>query len=570
MTAEPPSALGPNGGAAWARNAQRGVGALWSALSPAGRFALAGIAASAVLAVALGVFIPLEIRQHLLNAEARGLEAAVSALAPALPDLRNGRLSPEAIDQTDRLVDRALLDADHVRAKLWSLDGTILYSDARSLIGHQFPDVRQRLADVVEHGIQFEVTDLAEPENVYERGYSRLIEYYIPVRALSGETLAVFEIYEDVVLLEDALRGITVATWLAIGSGLSVLLVFLVVLVRASVRAISRDRAEAEARASELAVLVGAADALSSSLEPREFLSRLEHEIRLRLGLSRVTLASTPPDSPGAFRHQLRDGTWLVAERGADPLRAEDERVLRSVASSLDAARANAALYAEVREAARTRRNLLRKVVEAHEEERHVLVGELHDALASELIRILYGIRGIAAGGASLSDAVRDELASLDQLVADAERQLRAFMNRIRPLAIDEFGFAAALRDAVARHGHETRLEIGVRVRGDPELHSREAQLVVLRASEEALLNVRKHASGTRVQVTVTADERRLRLTVDDDGAGWPDASTPAGGQGLGLAYIRDRVAGFGGAVRTERSRLGGARLIVEIPRGAA
>ena len=165
---------------------------------------------------------------------------------------------------------------------------------------------------------------------------------------------------------------------------------------------------------------------------------------------------------------------------------------------------------------------------------------------------------------------MRDELASIERLVTDADGKLRAFMNRVRPLALDEFGLSAALRDAVARFGQETHLEIGVRVRGDPELHAREAQLVVLRASEEALLNVRKHATATRVQVAVAADERRLRLTVDDDGVGWEATTAPAEGQGLGLAYIRDRVAGFGGAIRTERSRLGGARLVVEIPRGAA
>lgn len=552
------------------RSLARGIAALWAALPPAGRIALAGILASAVIAIALGIFIPLEIRRHLLIAESRGLEAAVSALSPSLPDLTVGRLSNAEVERTDRLVDRALIDADHVRAKLWSLDGAVLYSDARALIGRQFPDVRRRLAGVVADGVQFGVTDLAEPENVYERDHSRLIEFYIPVRATTGDAVGVFEIYEDITLLEEALSRITLATWLAIGSGLSVLLVFLVVLVRASVRAIIRDRAEAEARADELAVLVGAADALTSSLEPREFFSRLEHEVRRRLDLSRIAVVPTPPDSPEIFRHPLRDGTWLVAERGSEPLRSEDERVLRSVASSLDAALANAALYAEVREAAQTRRDLLRKVVEAHEDERHHLVGELHDSLASELIRILYGIRGVTARGARLSGDVRDELAAIEALVADAERQLRAFMSRVRPVALDEFGLSAALRDAVAHFGQETHIEIGMRVRGDPDLYSREAQLVILRAGEEAMLNVRKHANATRVQVAVWADARRLRLTVDDNGVGWRAGPSPADGQGLGLAYLRDRVAGFGGAVRTERSRLGGARLVLEIPRGAA
>ena len=283
-----------------------------------------------------------------------------------------------------------------------------------------------------------------------------------------------------------------------------------------------------------------------------------------------MSLEPAPPKQAGVFQHRLGDGSWLVAERDEEPLRDEDERILRSVANSLDAALANATLYAEVRDAAQARKILLRKVVEAHEDERRHLVGELHDSLASELIRILYGIRGIAAQEGALTDDVRDELADLERLVGDLEQELRAFMNRVRPIALDEVGLSAALQDAVARFGQETHIEVGMRVRGNPDLHSREAQLVILRAGEEGLLNVRKHAGATRVRVVVGADERRLRLSLDDNGVGWPRAASPGEGRGLGLAYLRERVAGFDGAIRTERSRLGGARLVVEIPRSVA
>ncbi len=546
------------------------VAALWEALPAAGRVALAGVLASAVVALALGIFIPIEIRRHLLLAEARGLEAAVMALEPSLPNLTGGALSAEEIDRTERLVDRALLDSDHVRAKLWSLDGVVLYSDAQALIGRQFGDVRTSLREVLATGTKVEVTDLGAPENLLERDHGRLIEIYIPVRNQSGEITAVFEIYEDIAFLEDALSRITLATWLAIGSGLTVLMVFILLFVGAAVRSINRDRAAAVARADELAVLVGAAEAVTSSLEPPQFFARLAARVQQALGLSRISIEAKPPTADRVFGHELRDGSWLVAEREGARLRDEDERILRSVANSLDAALANASLYAEVREAAQARKNLLRKVVEAHEDERRHLVGELHDSLAGELIRVLYGIRGIAARDAALTADVRDELAALERLVTDAERELRAFMNRVRPVVLDEFGLSAALQDAVARFGQETHIEVGMRVRGSPDLHSPEAQLVILRASEEGLLNVRKHAGATRVRVVIGADERRLHLSVDDNGVGWRPGGPPAEGHGLGLAYLRERVVGFGGAVRTERSRLGGARLVVEIPRSQA
>lgn len=540
---------------------------LWEVLPPAGRVALAGVVASAAVALALGIFIPTEIRRHLLAAEARGLETAVEALAPALPDLTHGPLTPEQVEATERMVDRALLDSDHVRAKLWSLDGVVLYSNERELIGGSFADVSARLAEVVDRGVQVEVTDLRDPENVFEREYGSLIEVYVPVRNDSGQTVGVFEIYEDVRLLEDALSRINLATWLAIGSGLTVLLVFLVLLVTAAVRSISRDRAEAQARAAELAIMVGAAEALASSLEPAEFIDRLQDRVRRALGLTRLEVLPTALAEDTAFQHRLRDGSWLIASRAGEPLREEERRVLRSIANSLDIALANARLYREVRDAAETRRMLLRKVVEAHEDERRLLVGELHDSLAGELIRVLYGIRGVLTDVAQLPEEIGAELSALERLVSDAEQDLRAFMNRVRPMSLERVGLMAALQDVVARFRQETHIQAGMRVWGDPDALASEAQIVILRAGEEGLLNVRKHAGATRVRVGVRVDERRVTLTVDDDGRGWGHDDSPADGRGFGLPYLRDRIAGFGGAVHAVRSRLGGARLVVEIPR---
>lgn len=549
-------------------HARRGIHFAWGALPPAARVALLGVLASALVAVALGVYIPLEIRRHLLDAEGRGLQAAVAALQPALPRLDGRPFSPAELERLDRLVDRTLLDSDHVRAKIWSLDGVILYSDAHELIGQSFPEVLPRLQEVVATGVLAEVTELADAENAFERTYPRLVEFYIPVHMANGPTEAIFEVYTDVRYFEEALGGISRATWLAIGSGLTVLLVFLVVLVAAATRSMSRDRAQAEARAADLAVLVGAAEALASSLVPAEFFARLQSRVRGALGLTSLAIESQPPQDAAAVAHQLRDGSWLVAGRGTEPLAEEDVRVLRSVANNLDAALANAALYAEVQEAAQTRRTLLRKVVEAHEDERRHIVGELHDSLAGDLIRTLYGIRGITARSQHVSDDVHAELVALERVVAEAESDLREFMARVQPASLDEFGLKAALEERVDRFRGESHLEVEFSVRGQPDLYSKEIQLVCLRAAEEALLNVRKHAHASRVRVTVRASEDRIRLAVDDDGVGWL-GQTPTNGRGLGLAYMRERVVGFGGTVQTESSRLGGARLVLTIGREA-
>lgn len=551
------------------RALRAGAAGAASALPATAWLALLGVAASALVAVGLGLFINAEVRDRLLAAEARGLESAVNTLSAELPDLDLLPLSPEDIERLDKLVDRAILDADHVRAKLWAMDGLMIYSDAHELIGRRFTDVLPSLAEAARTGVLFEVTDLDNPENALEREYSSLVEFYLPIKDASGRTTAVIEIYEDVSFLEDALSRISVATWLAIGTGLTVLLTFLLTLIVSAARSITRDRATAETRAAELTVLVNASRALRSTLNPQELLVRLEEGIRDGLDLGQLRLADAAPEAPTSVGAQLRDGRWLIAS-GVDRRPTDnDRRVLEAVSTGLDAALANAALYADVRQAAEERRLLLRRVVEAHEDERGRIVGELHDSLASELIRILYGIRGVTAHLDAVPEDVARELALLDRLAADAEQHLRGFMGRIRPIAITEGGLPMALRDAVARFRDESGLDVRLVLGDGAEGIPAELALVLLRAAEEGLLNVRKHAQAHEVHVQVLTDATRTTLTIDDDGVGWPAGAIGDSGRGLGLAYLRERVAGFHGDLRTESSPLGGARLVVHVPAGA-
>ena len=93
--------------------------------------------------------------------------------------------------------------------------------------------------------------------------------------------------------------------------------------------------------------------------------------------------------------------------------------------------------------------------------------------------------------------------------------------------------------------------------------------------------NAARHAQG-RVAVGVTGDGRRVRLTVDDDGPGVPEAdrervferftrlddarARDAGGTGLGLAVVRSIAERHRGAAWMEAGPLGGARAVVELP----
>src|SRR5207237_2817257 len=87
---------------------------------------------------------------------------------------------------------RQLHAAGVVRIKLWNLDGRIVYSDKRDLVGRRFP-LASDLAEAADGHVMSDVSDLKEAENVEDHGFGRLLEVYVPLRSSHGRVGGVFE-----------------------------------------------------------------------------------------------------------------------------------------------------------------------------------------------------------------------------------------------------------------------------------------------------------------------------------------------------------------------------------------
>ena len=94
--------------------------------------------------------------------------------------------------------------------------------------------------------------------------------------------------------------------------------------------------------------------------------------------------------------------------------------------------------------------------------------------------------------------------------------------------------------------------------------------------------NAQRHTETT-IALTLSEHERTVTLSVEDDGPGVPVAdrelvferfvrldearACDEGGSGLGLAIVSEVVAAYGGSVAVADSRLGGAAMVVTLPR---
>jgi two-component system, NarL family, sensor kinase len=136
-------------------------------------------------------------RQSVNDAAVRADLVAEDVVQPVLQD---GILSADpvqrraAVTALDVVVRERVLSPTLVRVKVWSPDGRILYSDEPRLIGRTFQRGEEERQVLTDPETRAEVSDLQQPENVYERGQGRLLEVYRPIWTPSGQPV-LFETY---------------------------------------------------------------------------------------------------------------------------------------------------------------------------------------------------------------------------------------------------------------------------------------------------------------------------------------------------------------------------------------
>jgi len=195
--------------------------------------------------------------------------------------------------------------------------------------------------------------------------------------------------------------------------------------------------------------------------------------------------------------------------------------------------------------------------------ERQRLAGEIHDTIAQGLTSIVLQLETAEAeldrdpGGAR--QRMRRALATAREGLGEARRALWA----LRPDVLEREPFHRALERVVKRWSEMTGVEAQTSVTGEMTPLPPSLEVTLLRAVQEALANVHKHAHARRVSVTMSYMGGELSVDVQDDGRGF-DPAAKAGG--YGLPALRERVEGLGGRVVVESTPGEGTTVAIQVP----
>jgi PAS domain S-box-containing protein len=189
------------------------------------------------------------------------------------------------------------------------------------------------------------------------------------------------------------------------------------------------------------------------------------------------------------------------------------------------------------------RRRLLNHLVEAQELERRRIAWDVHDDSIQAMVAVGMRLQLLAA---RLPAEHQPLVYQLEDSVRTSVSRLRGLVVHLRPTTIEQHGLISALagylQDVVA--GWELEPTLSADLTHEPPTP---VAITIFRICQEALANVHKHASATRVDITLNSKDGGVLVRVNDNGVGFPHPLPEDTYRHFGLLEMRERAEIAGG-----------------------
>lgn len=212
--------------------------------------------------------------------------------------------------------------------------------------------------------------------------------------------------------------------------------------------------------------------------------------------------------------------------------------------------------------------NIRRRIErEAIIEERRRIAREIHDGVAQSLSYLNLKTKLVSDSvSAHNTEKALGELNDIRKVVQNTYEDIRESIDQLS-LEAKNLSMIPALEKYVSRFSNENHIAAQFDVpRTFPRL-SPVAELQLLRIAQEALTNIRRHASASEVEVRLLNTPKAVEMLVKDNGQGFvlfEDGQYPPGSHGLKI--IEERAEGLGGELVISTAPGKGTEVRVSFP----
>jgi signal transduction histidine kinase len=209
----------------------------------------------------------------------------------------------------------------------------------------------------------------------------------------------------------------------------------------------------------------------------------------------------------------------------------------------------------------------------AVERERNRLARDLHDSvtqtvfsmnLTAQSARLLLDKEPPFDTASPLKTTPRTtgQLLRLEELAANALREIQSLISQLKPLSMAEEGLPSALRRLADERQAREGLQVSVEVRGEGTLPEAVAT-GLYSIAHEALINVAKHSGVHEATLCLNFDAGKSCLEIEDCGLGFDPQATSNQRGHLGMASMSERAREIGWNLSVESHPHQGTRIRV-------
>jgi signal transduction histidine kinase len=203
-------------------------------------------------------------------------------------------------------------------------------------------------------------------------------------------------------------------------------------------------------------------------------------------------------------------------------------------------------------------------------DERQRMAREIHDTIAQGLTGVITQLEAALSSRDRPMDLER-HLDAANRLARESLTEARRSVEAVQPLPLENSRLPEALSDVAERWSDVNGMAVQVTTTGTVRPLRPEVEVALLRAAQEGLSNVVKHAGASHTGITLSFMDDVVTLDVRDDGGGFEPGHNGGGRRGgYGLIGMRQRVEQLEGTVAIESHPGEGTAVSVTIPTSAA
>ncbi len=207
-------------------------------------------------------------------------------------------------------------------------------------------------------------------------------------------------------------------------------------------------------------------------------------------------------------------------------------------------------------------RRLTHQIIRLQEDERKNIAHDLHDEIGQHLTAI--NIDALAILKAKKIVSAHTSAIAISEVARQMMEIVREMLQRLRPGILYELGLQAALDELIESWRQRNRgINLAITISSQLNDLNETVAITAYRIIQECLTNITKHASARLVTIKIERQVDYLNVLVKDDGIGFDLRHIT---EGFGLAGMRERVEGLGGAFEMHTQLGFGVEVKVRLP----